>query len=67
LGTFPDVEKFPPVPYQYITERHLLFDLVYNPETTMFMKKGEERGATVKNGYEMLMQQALKSYEIWNK
>ncbi len=67
LGTFPDIEKFPPAPYGYITEKHLLFDLVYNPETTMFMKKGEERGATVKNGYEMLMQQALKSYEIWNK
>lgn len=66
LGTFPNVETFPPIPYQYITDKHLLFDLVYNPETTRFMEKGKERGAVVKNGYEMLLQQALKSYEIWN-
>ena len=66
LGTFPNVETFPPIPYQYVTDRHLLFDLVYNPETTRFMEKGKERGAIVKNGYEMLLQQALRSYEIWN-
>ena len=66
LGTYPKVETFPPIPYQFISEKHLLFDLVYNPEETLFMKKGKEQGATVKNGYEMLLQQALKSYEIWN-
>jgi shikimate dehydrogenase len=66
LGTYPRVDTFPAVPYEYITEKHLLFDLVYNPEITMFMKKGTDRGATVKNGYEMLLHQALKSYEIWN-
>ena len=67
LGTYPKTETFPPIPYDFITEKHLLFDLVYNPEETLFMKKGKEKGATVKNGHEMLLQQALKSYEIWNK
>lgn len=66
LGTFPKTETFAPIPYEFIGEKHLLFDLVYNPEETLFMKKGKEQGATVKNGYEMLLQQALKSYEIWN-
>lgn len=66
LGTYPKTETFPPIPYEYISEKHLLFDLVYNPEETQFMKKGKEKGAAVKNGYEMLLQQALKSYEIWN-
>ena len=66
LGTYPKTETFPSIPYEYISEKHLLFDLVYNPEETQFMKKGKEKGAAVKNGYEMLLQQALKSYEIWN-
>jgi len=67
LGTYPKTDASPPIPYEYITDKHLLFDLVYNPELTKFMKKGQERGATVKNGYEMLLQQALKSYEIWTR
>jgi shikimate dehydrogenase len=66
LGTYPKVDTFPNIPYQFITAKHLLFDLVYNPEVTQFMAKGLENGATVKNGYEMLLQQAIKSYEIWN-
>ena len=66
LGTYPKVETFPPIPYQFLTQKHVLFDLVYNPETTKFMEKGKSRKATVKNGYEMLVQQAIKSYEIWN-
>jgi shikimate dehydrogenase len=66
LGTYPKTETFPPIPYEFLTEQHLLFDLVYNPEETQFMKKGKEKGATVKNGYEMLVQQAFKSHEIWN-
>jgi shikimate dehydrogenase len=66
LGTYPKTESFPAIPYEYITEKHLLFDLVYNPEVTQFMAKGMAKGATVKNGYEMLLGQALKSYEIWN-
>ena len=67
LGTYPKTELYPPVPYESVTDKHLLFDLVYNPEVTKFMEKGKSRGATVKNGYEMLLQQALKSYEIWTK
>lgn len=66
LGTYPKTETFPPIPYEFITDKHLLFDLVYNPEVTQFMAKGKANGATVKNGYEMLLGQALKSYEIWN-
>ncbi|MCG6188910.1 shikimate dehydrogenase family protein [Maribellus maritimus] len=66
LGTYPKTETFPPIPYEFIGEKHLLFDLVYNPEITQFMNKGKARGATAKNGYEMLLGQALKSYEIWN-
>ena len=67
LGTYPKTDTFPNIPYQYITEKHLLFDLVYNPEVTQFMTKGLQNGATVKNGYEMLLNQAIKSYEIWNE
>ena len=66
LGTAPDTCAYPGIPYEYITERHLFYDLVYNPSLTMFMEKGLQMGAAVKNGYEMLELQALKSYEIWN-
>jgi shikimate dehydrogenase len=67
LGTYPKTEAFPNIPYQFVTEKHLLFDLVYNPEVTQFMAKGMQKGASVKNGYEMLLNQAIKSYEIWNE
>lgn len=67
LGTFPHTETFPPVPYEMLTPRHLLFDLVYNPEETKFLAKGREKGAMVKNGYEMLVLQAERSYQIWNE
>ena len=66
LGTYPKVETFPNIPYEFITNQHLLFDLVYNPEVTQFMTKGKEKGATVKNGYDMLLGQARRAYEIWN-
>jgi len=66
LGTSPNVDECPPIPYEYITGEHLLYDLIYNPEKTLFLKKGEEKGATIKNGYEMLILQAEKSWEIWN-
>lgn len=66
LGTYPKVDTCPPIPYEFLTEKHLLYDLVYNPETTRFMALGIEKGATVKNGYDMLIGQALRSYEIWN-
>lgn len=66
LGTYPKVDTFPNIPYQFISDKHLLFDLVYNPEVTQFLAKGKAKGATIKNGYEMLLGQAIRSYEIWN-
>ena len=66
LGTFPNVDTCPDIPYRLLTEKHLLFDLVYNPEQTLFMKKGLQNGAAVKNGYEMLVGQAEASWRIWN-
>lgn len=66
LGTYPNIDECPPIPYDAITSDHLLYDLVYNPEQTLFLKKGAERGARTKNGYEMLVLQAEKSWEIWN-
>lgn len=67
LGTYPKVDTFANIPYQFITDKHLLFDLVYNPEVTQFMQKGLDKEATVKNGYEMLLQQAQGAYKIWNE
>lgn len=66
LGTYPKVDNCPTLPYEQLTEDHVLFDLVYNPEVTLFMKKGQEKGAKTKNGLEMLHGQALASWEIWN-
>lgn len=65
LGTYPNEDTFPDIPYQFLTDKHLLYDLVYNPEETVFLKKGKEKGATIKNGYQMLELQAEKSWEIW--
>ncbi len=64
-GMHPKINESPQIPYQLLTERHLLFDAVYNPETTLFMQKGKERGATVKNGLEMLHLQAQASWDFW--
>ncbi|QXV67603.1 shikimate dehydrogenase [Mucilaginibacter sp. 21P] len=66
LGTYPNIDECPPIPYEAITHRNVLFDLVYNPAETLFLKKGAEHGATIKNGYEMLVLQAEKAWEIWN-
>ena len=66
LGTYPDIDSFPVLPYRYLTYRHLLYDLVYNPEETKFLKYGKHYGARTKNGYEMLELQAEASWEIWN-
>ncbi len=66
LGTHPETEKFPRIPYQFLTENHILFDLIYNPEVSTFLAKGKERKATIKNGKQMLELQADKSWEIWN-
>jgi shikimate dehydrogenase len=67
LGMYPKTETCPPLNYEAISSKHFLFDLVYNPETTLFMKKGLEKKAKVKNGLEMLHLQAEKAWEIWNK
>jgi shikimate dehydrogenase len=66
LGMFPQVHQSPVIPYDHLTEKHLLYDLVYNPPETLFLKKGKEKGATVKNGEEMLEIQAEESWKIWN-
>ena len=66
VGTSPNIEKSPNIPYQFITKNHLLYDLIYNPEVTSFLLKGKEQGATIKNGYEMLELQAEESWRIWN-
>jgi shikimate dehydrogenase len=66
LGMYPAVTEAPPIPYDFLTPGHYLFDLIYNPEKTLFLKKGEEKGAVIKNGYEMLMIQAEESWRIWN-
>ena len=66
LGTFPKIEECPAIPYQFLTNEHMLFDLVYNPERTTFLKKGIEKGASVLNGSKMLVLQAEKSWDIWN-
>jgi len=67
LGMFPDTNSFPPLPYQFITDKHILYDLVYNPKETMFLKKGCEQGATCVNGQQMLEIQADMSLKIWGK
>lgn len=67
LGTFPKTEECPAMPYHAISSEHLLYDLIYNPEETLFLKKGKEKGAAIKNGYEMLVLQAEKNWEIWNQ
>ena len=66
VGMFPKVDQAPAIPYELLTPKHLLFDCVYNPEDTLFMKKGREQGAIVKNGLEMLHLQAVASWEFWN-
>lgn len=67
VGMFPNVAQAPEIPYDCLSDKHLLFDCVYNPEETLFMKKGREQGATVKNGLEMLHLQAVASWDFWNE
>ncbi len=67
IGMFPNIDNLVPIPYEYLTEEHLLVDLIYNPRKTRFLYEGEKKGATILNGETMLKEQALKSYRIWNK
>ncbi|MBC7745189.1 MAG: shikimate dehydrogenase [Flavobacterium sp.] len=66
VGTYPHIEAFPDIPYEFLTSKHLLYDLVYNPAETVFLNRGKEYGAEVKNGLEMLHLQAEKAWDIWN-
>lgn len=67
LGMFPNIDACPNIPYDLLTPDHLLYDLLYNPDETLFMKKGKGKGAVVKNGLEMLLLQAFAAWEIWQK
>tara|TARA_R110002049_G_scaffold82223_3_gene209272 strand:+ start:1302 stop:2054 length:753 start_codon:yes stop_codon:yes gene_type:complete len=67
IGTSPDIHLSPNIPYNFLSEKHLLFDLIYNPEVSSFLAKGKEKGAAIKNGYEMLEMQAEESWRIWNE
>lgn len=67
VGMYPKVDFCPDIPYECLTANHLLYDLLYNPDTTLFMKKGAAQGAATKNGLEMLLLQAFAGWEFWNK
>ncbi len=67
VGTYPNVTKKPSLPYQHISKRHLLYDLIYNPKETAFLGAGVQNGATICNGLKMLQKQAEKAWAIWNK
>ncbi|MBS1742150.1 MAG: shikimate dehydrogenase [Bacteroidetes bacterium] len=66
VGMSPNVHEYPQLPYEFLSEKNLLFDLIYSPSKTKFLQLGEERGATVKNGFEMLVLQAEENWKIWN-
>ena len=67
MGMWPETEQCPDIPYTFLSENHLLLDVIANPDETLFMKKGREHGATVKGGKDMLEQQAVAAWEIWNR
>ncbi|WP_113738158.1 shikimate dehydrogenase family protein [Blattabacterium clevelandi] len=66
LGTYPKINLCPSLPYEWLSSHHYLYDLVYNPPKTLFLKKGEEKGAMIRNGLEMFRIQAEESWKIWN-
>jgi shikimate dehydrogenase len=66
VGTSPNVDAFPILPYEHFSKKHIAFDLIYNPAETQFLKKAKEKGAQIKNGLDMLIFQAEKAWEIWN-
>ncbi len=67
VGQFPEILQSPSIPYQFINSKHHLFDLIYNPAETSFLQKGKAKGASIQNGYEMLVLQAEESWRIWNE
>ena len=66
-GMYPNVDSYPQLPYQFVTDKHYFFDLVYNPPKTLFLSKAEEKGAVIKNGGDMLAIQAEESWKIWSR
>lgn len=66
LGMYPNTNQDPPIPYEYISSQHILYDLIYNPPKTQFLQKGEAQGAHIINGHEMLIIQAEESWKIWS-
>lgn len=66
LGTFPETQTYPQIPYQYLSKKHILYDLVYNPEVSRFLSLGNEKKCVTKNGLDMLKIQANQSWLIWN-
>ena len=66
VGTFPNIEESPAFPFEFLSNEHLVVDLIYNPAETLFLKSAKEAGATILNGESMLKEQALKSWQIWN-
>jgi shikimate dehydrogenase len=67
LGTSPNINEAPEIPYEFLAKNHLLYDLIYNPPKTRFLQLGEKQKSQIKNGLEMLVLQAEKSWEIWNR
>lgn len=66
VGMFPNVDNCPNIPYEFITDQHVVYDLIYNPETTKFLQLASRQGAKISNGLKMLYLQAEKAWEIWN-
>ena len=66
LGMYPDIDTCPPIPYEHLSAQHLLYDCIYNPEETLFLRKGKAQGARTHNGIEMLTGQAKEAWKIWN-
>ena len=67
VGTFPNIDQAPDLPYPYLSIDHVLYDLIYNPPETRFLKEGKTRGCKILNGQKMLVYQAEKSWDIWNQ
>jgi shikimate dehydrogenase len=66
LGMWPNIDADPSVPYDFLTPKHFLYDVIYNPAKTKFLAEGEKRGAQICNGHQMLIEQAEESWRIWN-
>lgn len=67
VGTFPNTDECPDIPYQFLSDKHLIYDVVYNPAETLFLKKGKDQGAAIMNGEGMLIGQAVAAWKIWNE